>query len=44
MKEENINELCVNASKPAHLLCYLEDEKMIIASDGIQLHKYQIGK
>ena len=44
MKEDKGNELTVNASKPAKLLCFLQNERMIIASDGLKLHKYQIGK
>lgn len=30
----------VNASKPAHLMCYLNNEKTIVASDGERLHLY----
>ncbi|CAD8044608.1 unnamed protein product [Paramecium primaurelia] len=43
-KEDKNDELMVNASKPAKLLCFLEIDRTIIASDGIKLHKYQIGK
>jgi hypothetical protein len=41
LKEDNSgNELMVNASKPAHLMCYLPTGKLIIASDGMKLHMY----
>ncbi|CAD8043189.1 unnamed protein product [Paramecium primaurelia] len=44
LKENKGNELMVNTSKPAKLMCFLQIDKMIIASDGLQLHKYLIGK
>ncbi|CAD8132889.1 unnamed protein product [Paramecium octaurelia] len=43
-KEDNNDQLMVNASKPAKLMCFLQIDKTIIASDGLKLHKYQVGK
>ncbi|CAD8059565.1 unnamed protein product [Paramecium sonneborni] len=42
LNEEKGKELIVNASKPAHLLTTLQNGKIIVASDGIKLHLYQI--
>ncbi|CAD8056643.1 unnamed protein product [Paramecium sonneborni] len=42
LNDEKDKELIVNASKPAHLLTTIQNGKVIVASDGIKLHLYQI--